>query len=57
MILKGYTVLRNLPTAGLCDDAVADYLDFCQAVGAEQRHAKARINTCTCTRPPPACSD
>jgi hypothetical protein len=43
MITRGYTVLRNLPTSGLCDEAVSDYYEFCRLKNATERGPKARI--------------
>jgi hypothetical protein len=43
IIAKGYTVLRDLPSAGACDEAVRDYYEFCKLKNANQRGTKARI--------------
>jgi hypothetical protein len=43
MITNGYTVLRNLPTAHYCDQAVEDYYRFCREEHAEGRGKKSRI--------------
>jgi len=43
IIQDGYTVLRNLPNAALCDKAVADYYKYCDEEHAEARGKKSRI--------------
>ena len=43
IINDGYTVLRNLPTASLCDRVVEDYYKYCIEEHAEDRDKKSRI--------------
>ena len=43
IIKDGYTVLRNLPTASLCDQVVEDYYRYCLEQHAEDRGKKSRI--------------